>query len=141
MGKTTHGLTNHPLYGTWRQMKRRCYDKKEIGYANYGGRGIRVCGRWLESFAHFLSDMGERPEKMDLDRIDNDGDYGPDNCRWSTRSENLRNRRQPSECRNGHAYNLANTYHWNGQRRCRECHRLNARLQNRRRQSAGLPAL
>lgn len=87
-------LFRHPLYAAWRGMKSRCYREKDPRYKDYGGRGITVCERWLDSFENFLADMGERPEGLTLDRKDNDGPYSPDNCKWSTRSEQQRNTRR-----------------------------------------------
>lgn len=75
-------------------MLKRCYDPRSNGYERWGGRGIAVCDSWRESFANFLADMGERPEGMTLDRIDNDRNYEPDNCRWATWSEQRRNQRR-----------------------------------------------
>lgn len=78
----------------WHHMKERCYSKDYHSYHRYGGRGIKVCDRWKNSLQNFIDDMGYPPFKgAQLDRIDNDGDYSPENCRWVTASKNCNNRK------------------------------------------------
>lgn len=81
-----------PTYSSWADMVQRCTNPKRKRYADYGGRGIQVCDRWRK-FENFLADMGPRPEGMELDRIENDGNYEPGNCRWSTPTTQSNNRR------------------------------------------------
>lgn len=89
-----HGWSATPTYRTWSSMHSRCEDEGNASYSRYGGRGIVVCERW-NVFENFLADMGERPDGMTLDRIDNDGSYEPSNCRWATKAEQERNKSNP----------------------------------------------
>lgn len=84
----THGMKHTPEYTAWCNMKARCYKKSHRSFKDYGGRGIQVCGRWLNSFENFYADMGDKPsDKHSVDRINNNGNYYPDNCRWATQAE------------------------------------------------------
>ena len=92
-----HGATQggwSRTYRSWQSIFQRCDNPKHPDFDYYGGRGITVCARWRESFENFRTDMGERPEGMTLDRRDNSKGYGPDNCRWATRTQQSRNSRQ-----------------------------------------------
>jgi hypothetical protein len=93
-GKKLHGHTRPatPTYRSWAGMIQRCTNPKASGYHKYGGRGIRVCDRW-KIFKNFLDDMGERPIGKTIDRIDNNGNYEPSNCKWSTPYEQTHNQR------------------------------------------------
>ena len=89
----THGQTHHRLYSTWKTMKRRCFDDKFKNYSDYGKRGITVCERWLK-VENFIEDMySTYKEGLEIDRINNDGNYEPSNCRWTTRAIQVRNTR------------------------------------------------
>ena len=91
---TVHGKYNTPEYIAWQSMKSRCYDTKGRSYKDYGGRGITVCPRWLDSFQNFYADMGDRPTpKHSLDRKENSKGYCPENCHWATRKEQNNNAR------------------------------------------------
>lgn len=96
--KTTHGHSRGgkitPEYQTYRSMIARCTRPTNVRFAEYGGRGIKVCDRWLRDFSAFYADMGQRPSPAhSIDRVDNDADYEPSNCRWATRHTQARNKR------------------------------------------------
>ena len=96
---TTKRITKHNMYYTriysiYTSMKQRCLNKNHEAYNQYGGRGIKICDRWLQSFENFYADMGDLPtNKHQIDRINNDGNYEPGNCRWATVAENSRNKK------------------------------------------------
>ena len=91
---THHGMRTSAEYVAWTAMKARCQNLQNVNWENYGGRGIKVCERWLESFENFFADMGKRPSPAhSLDRKNNDGNYEPDNCRWATKKEQRLNQR------------------------------------------------
>ncbi|PXF50561.1 MAG: hypothetical protein C4B57_11970 [Deltaproteobacteria bacterium] len=102
MEKRVHGNTKHghnpwngkpsPTYYSWKNMRQRCQNPNNPRFKDWGGRDIRVCNRWKD-FSNFLADMGERPKDKTLDRIDNNGNYEPGNCRWTTLEGQIQNRR------------------------------------------------
>ena len=92
--KEKHGLVGTREYRAWSDMLTRCRNSKFIKWKDYGGRGIKVCQRWQDSFLAFLEDVGKCPEKHSLDREDSNKDYEPGNCKWSTQAEQMRNTRR-----------------------------------------------
>lgn len=96
-GNKRHGLFGTPTHTSWSNMIQRCTNPNRWQYPYYGGRGVTVCERWM-TFENFYADMGDRPEGLSLDRIDNNKGYEPGNCKWSTRSEQARNRRKRGTC-------------------------------------------
>lgn len=116
-----HGMSDTRLHRVWRGMKQRCNNPNRPEYANYGGRGISVCPEWddFAEFARWAEENGYDDE-LDIDRIDNDGDYSPENCRFVTRSENLRNNRRSTEAEAfGETKSIAE---WADDNRCQVSH-------------------
>ena len=92
----THDRSKTSEFQTWASILQRCCNPKNTRYYDYGGRGIKVCERWKNSFVNFLADMGARPKGLTIDRINNDGDYEPGNCRWTTMTVQNSNKRKPN---------------------------------------------
>jgi len=94
----THGMLKTSEYSVWTNMKTRCNNKNNDAYSRYGGRGITVCDGWNKDFMNFYMDMGDRPEGLTLERINNDKGYSKDNCKWATAKEQANNRRTENLC-------------------------------------------
>lgn len=89
---------DYSLLSIWQGMKQRCYNKKATSYKYYGKRGISICGRWRDSYKNFYEDMAPRPVGLSIDRINNDGNYCKENCRWATAKQQANNKRKRSVC-------------------------------------------
>lgn len=122
-----HGYAKSTTYYSWGMMKNRCTNPKAADWKYYGGRGIKLCKRWMK-FENFLEDMGPKPSPdLSIDRINVNGNYTPKNCRWATHTEQSKNRRLlRTHCIRGHEFNEQNTYTMPGRRAriCRQCYNL-----------------
>jgi hypothetical protein len=147
--KGTHRMSKSVEYRAWHSMRMRCRNPNNPRFKHYGARGITICERWA-SFENFFADMGSRPHGRSLDRINNDGNYEPNNCRWATASQQAKNRRllpretpnawaaqqwrrDMTHCLRGHELTSWNLTPRKGWRECRRCKNDNQRLQRDRR--------
>ena len=140
-GMSSYGTTRTPEYVTWGMMRKRCNNKNDARYNDYGGRGITVCERW-NSFENFLADMGPRPKGFSIERVNVDGNYEPSNCKWIPWRDQSKNRRHKTHCKKGHELSPENTtISYDGKyshRRCKACYAVGRKArQHLRRRVAG----